>query len=339
MERRSAHPEREFPLLKPRRLQWRTRLIPRFSWRRSLARVRNFSGKKELKILDAAWADPGTNVIVLVAWGGVGKTAIVTKWLLSIRKTGWGGAERVFGWSFYNQGAEEGKQAAADIFMASALAWSKDPAPDRGTPWEKGSRLAALIKKQRVLLLLDGLEPMQHPPGTEEGRLRDQGLQCLLRELAFQNNGLCVITTRYPVYDIEYGLGASVKQVDLTELSPEAGSQLLRSFKVKGTRKELKDAVLEFKGHALALTLLGTFLRDACSGRIERRTEIGPLADRDTPEDAHARRVMRSYEKWFGEGPEVSLLRVPRSLRPPRGTRRCERDPQTALYPGANRHA
>ena len=55
-----------------------------------------------------------------------------------------------------------------------------------------------LIAHRRTLLLLDGLEPLQYPPGPQEGRLREPALQALLRELAAFNRGLCVITTRMP---------------------------------------------------------------------------------------------------------------------------------------------
>jgi hypothetical protein len=52
------------------------------------------------------------------------------------------------------------------------------------------------------LLVLDGLEPLQNPPGPQEGRVREPSIQALLRELAAFNTGLCVITTRTPVADI-----------------------------------------------------------------------------------------------------------------------------------------
>jgi hypothetical protein len=44
-------------------------------------------------------------------------------------------------------------------------------------------------------MILDGLEPLQNPPGPQEERLRESSLQALLRELAAFNKGLCVITT------------------------------------------------------------------------------------------------------------------------------------------------
>ena len=87
-------------------------------------------------------------------------------------------------------------------FLMLLLAWFGDPDPRIGTAWEKGERLAKLVAHRRTLLVLDGLEPLQNPPGPQEGRVREPSLQALLRELAAFNTGLCVITTRLPVADI-----------------------------------------------------------------------------------------------------------------------------------------
>ena len=92
--------------------------------------------------------------------------------------------------------------SSADEFLDAALHWFGDPDPRLGTAWEKGERLAKLVGHRRTLLVLDGLEPLQNPPGAQEGRLRDPSLQALLRELAAFNMGLCVITTRLPVADL-----------------------------------------------------------------------------------------------------------------------------------------
>lgn len=46
-----------------------------------------FGREKELAMLDAAWDNPKTNIVSLVAFGGVGKTALVNKWLLQMGRT------------------------------------------------------------------------------------------------------------------------------------------------------------------------------------------------------------------------------------------------------------
>jgi hypothetical protein len=170
--------------------------------------------------------------------------------------------------------------------------------------------LARLVAQRRTLLVLDGLEPLQNPPGLQEGRLREPSLQAFLRELAAFNAGLCVISTRLPVADIADHERASALRLDLEHLSSEAGAKLLGALSVKGDDAELRRASDEFDGHCLALTLLGSYLTDAYKGDIRSRREVsGHLGD-DVRQGVHARKVMKSYEAWFAEGPELAVLRM-----------------------------
>ena len=154
-------------------------------------------------------------------------------WLRRIAADHYRSAEFVFGWSFYRQGTSGGSPSAEE-FLDAALIWFGDPDPRIGTAWEKGERLAKLIACRRTLVVLDGLEPLQTPPGPQEGRLRDPSLQALLRELAASNKGLWVITTRMPVADIAAHEGTSALRRDLEQLSSDAGAKLLRALGVKG---------------------------------------------------------------------------------------------------------
>ena len=63
-------------------------------------------------------------------------------------------------------------------------------------------------------------------------------------------------------------------------------------------------------GHCLALTLLGSYLTDAYNGDIRYREEVSERLAHDVRQGAHARKVMESYQTWFGEGPELSVLRM-----------------------------
>ena len=212
-----------------------------------------------IAFLDRAWANKDVNVVTIVAWGGVGKSTLINHWLRRIAAENYRSAQLVFGWSFYRQGTS-GDTSSADEFLDAALTWFGDPDPRLGTAWVKGERLAKLISARRTLLVLDGLEPLQNPPGPQEGRLREPSLQALLRELAAFNTGLCVITTRTPVADIADHEGSSAPRRDLEQLSSDAGAKLLRALGVKGHEAELRSASDEFSGHCLALTLLGSYL-------------------------------------------------------------------------------
>jgi hypothetical protein len=268
-----------------------------------------FGRQEEIAFLDAAWANQQLNVVTIVAWAGVGKSTLVNHWLGQMAAQRYRSAELVFGWSFYRQGTS-GHSSSADEFVESALAWFGDPDPRIGTEWEKGERLAKLIAHRRALLVLDGLEPLQNPPGPKEGRLRESALQALLRELAAFNKGLCVITTRLRVADIADHERTSAVRRDLEHLSSDAGARLLRALGVKGNEAELRNASDEFRGHCLALTLLGGYLTDAYQGDIRCRKEVSERLAHDVRQGAHARKVMESYQTWFGEGPELSVLRM-----------------------------
>src|SRR5262249_48802941 len=144
----------------------------------------------------------------------------------------------------------------------------------------------------------------------QEGRLREPSLQALLRELAAFNKGLCVITTRTPVADIAEHEGTSALRRDLEQVTSDAGAKLLQALGVKGHEAELRSASDEFRGHCLALTLLGSYLTDAYDGDVRCRSEVlGHLAY-DVRQGGHARKVMESYQRWLGEGPELAILRM-----------------------------
>jgi protein kinase-like protein/NACHT domain-containing protein len=266
-----------------------------------------FGREEDAAFLDDAWAKQDVNVVTIVAWAGVGKSTLVNHWLGRMAAEHYRSAELVFGWSFYRQGSRGGT-SSADEFLDAALSWFGDPDPRIGTAWEKGERLAKLVAHRRILLVLDGLEPLQNPPGPQEGRVREPSLQALLRELAAFNTGLCIITTRLPVADLADHERTSAPHRDLEQLSSDAGAKLLRALGVKGHEEELRSASDEFSGHCLALTLLGSYLSDAYNGDIRCREEVSKRLAHDVRQGVHARKVMESYETWFGEGPELSVL-------------------------------
>lgn len=265
-----------------------------------------FGRTADLAWLDRCWTE-SVNVATIVAFGGVGKSTLVNAWLQGMARAGWRGAARVYGWSFYSQGTTD-RMTSADEFISAALRWFGDPDPTAGSPWDKGERLAGLVGSARSILVLDGLEPLQWGPGPKEGEIKDAALQALVRGLGAQNAGMCVISSRIGVLDLE-DYGESCRQLDLEHLSDEAGAVLLNARGVKGAEEELREAAREVRGHCLTLALLGSYLEEACEGDVRRRHEIGPLEE-DERLGGHARRVMEAYARWFHGGPEIAILRM-----------------------------
>jgi hypothetical protein len=262
----------------------------------------------ELARLDAAWEDPDTRVLTLVSFGGTGKSALVTRWLERMSVAGWRGAQRVLDWSFYSQGTED-RVTSADRFLDHALGWFGDPNPKEGLARDRGLRLAELVRKETTLLVLDGVEPLQHPPNHPlAGRLKDPGLAALLKSLAASNPGLCVVTSRERIADLD-AFSTTAPQEDLESLSPEAGAELLKALGVNGRGSELIAASKRFGNHALTLSLLGGYLARAYGGDLRRSKEVD-LAGAAKRKGGHALRTIGTYASWLGEGPELAALRL-----------------------------
>jgi len=276
-----------------------------------------FGRETELAALDAAWAKGTLNVYTLVAWGGAGKTSLVFHWVQEqFAKKVWPGVERYFDWSFYSQGTGESRQTSADLFIHKALEFFGDPDPTRGGPHERGERLARLVRQHRSLLILDGIEPLQYPPNDPQaGRLKDPALETLLRELAADNPGLVVITTREHLTNVEGH--ATTEERKLDKLPREAAVALLRDhLKIVGTDEELHAAWRDAGGHALTLSLLGRYIADACEDRdIRHYREVKFEAADQEHQGRSAFKVMIAYERWLRSGGlerqrELAVLRL-----------------------------
>jgi hypothetical protein len=252
-----------------------------------------------LDTLDAARAKPTLNVYTLVAWGGVGKTSLVAHWVSErLAAKGWPGVERYFDWSFYSQGTGESRQTSSDLFIQEALKFFDDPDPIKGSPWERGERLAGLIRRHRTLLVLDGIEPLQYPPSDPQaGRLKDQALDALLLSLAGDNPGLCVVTTREHLKNIENQ--ATTEERKLEKLPKEAAIALLRHLQVVGTGEEMEAAWEAADGHALTLRLLGRLLVRAYGKDIRKWREINFEKADKLVQDRTAFKVIKKYEQWL----------------------------------------
>ncbi len=177
-------------------------------------------------MLDNAWNDPQINLVVVRGKGGEGKTSLVATWMAELACKNWRGAERVIDWSFYSQGTRDQTAATAEFFINQTLFNLGDPNPNAGGTEERATRLVELINQRRTLLVLDGLEPLQYPPGAMHGVLRDVGMATLLRGLVAQNLGLVVVTTRDDLRDIQQHYGRSAVVLELKSLSPVAGAQV-----------------------------------------------------------------------------------------------------------------
>ncbi len=290
-----------------------------------------FEGRENtLADLDALWADAlrgkagRAQIVTLFAIGGAGKTTVASRWKDALlAREGHGGVERYFDWSFYSQGTRrEGDNASAQtaadatVFVAAALKFFGDSAmaDSAAPPWDKGARLAALIGQHSTLLILDGVEPLQHPPGPQQGELKDDALRALFAGLQSNGRGLCVVTTREKIQDLEATEKTTTPRWPLDHLTDVAGAAVLCGHNVIGPQAELEAASREVKGHALTLSLMGRYLRLAFDPPDIARRDCFHFSEADAEtQNGHAFRVFAAYERWFeneGRLVELGILRL-----------------------------
>ena len=266
-----------------------------------------FGRRDEIEILNDCWQSNTTNVLQIVAFGGVGKSSLVNKWLSELSKERYRYASRVYAWSFHWQGNSTGGQSSGDFFIEHALQWFGDENPTSGTPWSKATRLAKMIRARRTLIILDGLEVLQRPPGHRMGEVKSPAVALLLKELAVKSDGLCVVTSRLGVKDLEAYADGRCRSLNLQNLATPAGVEVLKSFGLRGSESSYLQAVDAYSGHPLSLSLLAGFLNVVFGGDMDRQLPSQSLLD---PKDNNeqVQQLMRTYITWFENSPDLDLL-------------------------------
>lgn len=259
-----------------------------------------FGRDAQLEWIERAWSNPHTNFVQIIAPGGAGKTALMTRWYRRHVDD-----VTIFGWSFYSQGTREKSQTSSDPFFAEALRWFGITVPATESIFTKVELLVSRLRRERVLLILDGIEPLQ----DSEGGLRDLPLQSLLKDLAARNPGMVLATTRVRLGDVPDDEPHALS-LDLENLDPADGARYLAHLGVLGPEDELRAASEAYENHALALTLLGTYLVTFCDGDIRRRADIKEIQVDDIKTGRHARKVTASYARMYEGQPELDILRA-----------------------------
>ncbi|NGZ29092.1 MAG: toll/interleukin-1 receptor domain-containing protein, partial [Magnetococcales bacterium] len=253
-----------------------------------------FGRENEWTMLDKVRKTKG--ILVWVAGGGTGKSALVRHWLMN---SDWPKETRFLGHSFYSQGSQDQTTTSAPFLKQALqdLGVTKLPLDN----FEQGQLLAQTLRTKPTVLVLDGVEPLQHGPDGHHqlgGLFKDQGLVGLLSELARQpGEVVCLVSSRVHLADLslQEKKGRFIWQYDLNMLPEVVAVELMKYRGVNGLPKDLLATAQRYKCHALALVLVSEYLHTFHQGRVEKALEI-PLMDESTPSGRHAKSVMRAYD-------------------------------------------
>ena len=263
----------------------------------------NFVGRKEMLETITDWyTNPEVRIGALIGWGGVGKSAIVRKWYDTLESNAIT-PDGIFWWGFY-------RNAYLEQFLNALLRYVSqgqiEPETIKST-WEKTDRIKEYIHQGTYLIILDGLEQMQKSASRDEfGKMIHRECTELLHYLADVSKGLCLITTRYPLKDLDEWHERSYKNLSLIDLSISDSLLMLRRRGVKGSDEELTEVIKRYKGHALSLTSLAGYLNRYYDGDIKQAPEVEfILGDRERFKDVN--KLLRKYAEKMSESERIFL--------------------------------
>jgi hypothetical protein len=258
----------------------------------------------ELHELSNFWKHGGRGVLALVGLGGAGKTAVAARFLdhqsnLAPRPDG------LFVWSFYQE---------PDAALCLQEAYQYFARPGGAVP-AKGLGLLHLLHDALRsggphLLVLDGLERVQRQADSGNyGQLEDPLLKSLLTHIAEGAVPAAVlITSRFPLADLEALPGAGYRHIDVGGLDHPAAVALLRRRGVRGDDATLGELVDRYGAHALTLDHLGGLIGQFLGGDPNRAPELPAMTEAGADRQAkRLSRLLRAYEEHLPAA-EMALL-------------------------------
>jgi tetratricopeptide (TPR) repeat protein len=265
----------------------------------------NFVGREEeLDTITEWYKSDKVRIGALIGWGGVGKSALVRKWYDSleankIRPDG------IFWWGFYHNAYLE---RFLDALLRYVSEGQVEPWEIKGT-WEKVERIKENISRGAYLIILDGLEQMQEgKSGDEFGKMAHRECMELLHYLADvpKSEGLCLITTRYRLKDLEDWENRGYENRSLVDLSNEDAILMLKKRGVNGSDDDMTEVINRYKGHALSLISVAGYLNRYYSGDIKHAPKVEfVLGDKERFKDVN--KLLGRYAEKMSEAERVFL--------------------------------
>jgi tetratricopeptide (TPR) repeat protein len=266
----------------------------------------NFVGRKKLLETITDWyKNPHIHIGSLIGLGGEGKSSIARKWFDSMEENNIK-PDVILWWGFY-------RNAYLDRFLCAlleCLSHGRINLKEISSTWAKVDKIInALSQEGEYLIILDGFEEMQKGQKCRDefGCMQHQELSQILRYLTEAKfRGLCLITSRYPLTDIEKYEGTTYRKQNIEGLSIEDGRLLFERMGVVGDQKEIDKVIKQCEGHALILTLLAKYLVEDFEGDIREAEKI-PISGLG-PEDK-VRQILNWYAEQLSEE-QLSFMKI-----------------------------
>ena len=266
----------------------------------------NFVGRKDMLDTITGWyKNPDVRIGGLIGWGGVGKSALVRKWYdeLEINKIQ---PDGIFWWGFYrNAYLEQLLNALLRYVSGGQIELERIK-----STWEKMEWIKEYISQGTYLIILDGLEQMQRGEvsGEKYGMMIHREFTELFHYLVDtkKSEGLCLITTRYELKDINQWYKNGFEWEQISGLSVNDSLKMLKVRKIKGTDEDLKEVAKRYKKHPLSLTSTAGYLDRYYDGEIKQAPDVEfVLGEEERFKDVN--KLLGKYAERMSEAERVFL--------------------------------
>lgn len=272
------------------KIEKRTALYPYFA--HPYPMQENFVGRQKERSLLLEWLenDP-TPMLSLVAFGGMGKSALSWYWLNDDLLKKGKKFDGVIWWSFYD------KESSFERFLENSISYASggkvNPKEIEST-WDKMQVFFDLFRNANFLIVLDGLErllrayvglgsPYQGDTVKEDEKqdfraCTDPNVAKFLQWLsAGYPQTKTLITTRLFPKELDVIVGC--RRITLEIMDKEDAVEFFKRQGVKGTRAEIEEVCCAYGFHPLSLRLLsGMIVHDMkYGGDIKAWTKYNPL--------------------------------------------------------------
>jgi len=198
--------------------------------------VPNFVGRvDDINTITRCYESEKTKIGAIIGLGGEGKSSIARKWFDTLLSTKT--EPHIFWWGFY-------RNNSIDRFLNSLVTFINGKEIEIKDSWGKVDWIKHNIGSEKYLIILDGLEEMQKgEQGEPFGKMIHVEFRELLTWCADHLNGLVLITTRFPMKDIEGYIGNKYENIELEGLSVKDSRDLFNKIGVKGEQKDFDKII------------------------------------------------------------------------------------------------